>query len=112
VIGLDDNELLLRCSCGSKEHIAWLTYEPADQRDHNMKEMGDDWYLSIGLDRFRFWKRLRTAVRYVFGSYERYGAYVEIVLKNEDMDKISTFIGTRLAETHLAELRAEEAKES
>lgn len=110
---LDDNELLLRCSCGSKEHIAWLTYEPEFSRGNNLKEAEDDWYLAIGLDRFGFWKRQRIAFNYLFRPHaNRFGAYIELVLKNDDVDKLADFITRRLAQKHLDEIREQEAADA
>jgi hypothetical protein len=32
-----ENELLMRCSCHSAEHIAWLIHELDDDRGNNLK---------------------------------------------------------------------------
>lgn len=96
MINLADNELLLRCSCNSHEHIAFLIHEPDDSRGNNLKGEHDDWYLSVMLDHFPFWKRLRKGLQYIFrpGSI-RYGMTAELVLRSEDMDRIAKFIGAR-----------------
>lgn len=96
MINLRDNELLIRCSCYSNDHSAFLIYEPDDSRGNNIKGIDDDWYLSVMLDHFIFWKRVKLAFKYIFAPYSiRYGMSTELVLKNEDMDKIVNFINVR-----------------
>jgi hypothetical protein len=90
MINLADNELLLRCSCHSSEHVAWLIHEPDDSRDD------DSWYLSVTLDHFPFWKRLRIGLRYVFAPLSlKYGMTAELVLRSEDVDRLAAFISKR-----------------
>ena len=50
MINVRDNELLMRCSCWSSSHIAWLIHEPTEERGNNLKGIDDDWYLSVTLD--------------------------------------------------------------
>lgn len=96
MINVAENELLLRCSCGSPEHIAWLIHDPDDDRGNKIKAEQDDWYLSVMLDHFAFLKRVRTAFRYVFAPHTiKYGMFAELVLRTEDIDKISEFIARR-----------------
>jgi hypothetical protein len=96
LINVAENELLLRCSCGAAEHIAWLVHEPDDTRGNNLKSEHDDWYLSVMLDHFSFWKRVRKAVQYIFHpSSIRYGMTADLVLRSEDVDKIAEFIQKR-----------------
>jgi|SRR5208282_6749089 len=93
MINLEDNELLLRCSCGSKDHIAFLIHDPDTSRGNNLKGEHDDWYLSIMLDHFGFWRRIRMALKYIFRpTLMRYGMSAELVLRSEDVDKIASFI--------------------
>ena len=88
MINVEDNELLIRCSCHSPEHIAWLIHDLED----------DVWFLSVMLDHFPFWKRVRTGFRYVFAPHTvKYGMTAELVLRSEDVDKISEFIRARRA---------------
>lgn len=95
MINVAENELLMRCSCGSGEHIAWLIHDEWD-RDNNLKGEQDDWYLSVMLDHFPFWKRVRKAFRYVFVPQTlKYGMTAELVLRNEDVDKLAQFILAR-----------------
>jgi hypothetical protein len=96
MINLRDNELMMRCSCFSHDHIAFLIHEPDDERGNNLKGENDDWYLSVMLDHFGFWKRVRMGLRYVFRPYTiRYGMSAELVLRNDDIDKLAEFIAVR-----------------
>lgn len=93
MINLQDNELLLRCSCYSNEHHAFLIYDRSSSRENNLKGEDDDWYLSTSLCQFPFWKRVLKAFFYVFlPSRIKYGMYSELVLKTQDMDDIVDFI--------------------
>lgn len=83
----------MRCSCHSADHIAWLIHEPDDSRGNNLKGEHDDWYLSVMLDHFALWKRVRMAFRYVFAPHTiKYGMTAELVLRTEDIDKLYEFI--------------------
>lgn len=93
MINVAENELLMRCSCHSAEHIAWLIHEPDDDRGNNLKGERDDWYLSVMLDHFPFWKRFRKGFRYIFAPQTiKYGMTAELVLRTEDIDKLYEFI--------------------
>lgn len=94
-VGLEDNEMLLRCACHSADHLAFLVHEPDDTRGNNLKGQDDDWYLSILLDRRPWWRRVVLATKYVLGVRVRYGAYAELVLRNEDVERLASFITRR-----------------
>jgi len=94
--GIADNEFLMRCACFSSDHYAWLIHEPDDSRGNNLKGVDDDWYLSVSLAHFGFWKRVRKALRYIFSPLSlKYGMTAEIVLRTEDIDKLAEFICMR-----------------
>jgi len=105
MINVADNELLLRCSCHSAEHIAFLIHDPDDSRGNNLKGENDDWYLSVMLDHFTFWKRVRKALRYVFAPQSiKYGMTAELVLRTEDIDKIAEWICVRRLPSALSDI--------
>lgn len=109
MINVAENELLLRCSCHSAEHIAFLIHDPDETRGNNLKGENDDWYLSVMLDHFTFWKRVRTAFRYVFAPQSiKYGMTAELVLRTEDIDKIAEFICVRRLPAALSAAVSEE----
>jgi len=95
-VNVPDNEIMLRCACGHSDHTAFLIHEPDDTRGNNLKGEHDDWYLSVRLDHFHIWKRLRMALRYAFAPHTiTYGTTAELVLRSEDVDKLCEFIVTR-----------------
>ena len=97
-INLQDNEIMLRCACHSHEHTAMLTHEPDEFRDCNLKGETDDWYLSVSLANHHFGRRVKKAFQYVFRpSTIRYGMYAEIVLRDEDVERVAEFIRERRA---------------
>ena len=102
---LNENEFLLRCACGDRtEHVAWLIYEADDSRGNNLKGGGDDWYLHVALDpRRNIFRRLWLALKYVWQPWKTYYVgYAELVLRNEDIDKLQEFIVTRRLPAELA----------
>lgn len=56
------------CQCNSLQHLFVVT--PAE----------DEIYLEVHLSPLPFWKRVRNAVRYVFGRRSKYGDFEEIIL--------------------------------
>jgi hypothetical protein len=94
--GLEVNEFFMRCACHASDHCAMLTHEPDSARGNNISGVDDEWYLSVRLDQFGFWKRFRTGLRYIFSPYSiKYGTSVEIVLRNEDIAALEDFIMRR-----------------
>lgn len=94
MIDTKDDELLIRCNCGTREHQAWLVYEK--NQEPEKYPCGDDWYLTVMLDNFGFWKRVRKAFQYVFSPMSlKYGMTAEIVLLDSDVDRIAEFIKER-----------------
>jgi hypothetical protein len=78
------------------DYIAFLIHDPDTERGNNLKGEHDDWYLSVMLDHFRFWKRVRMGLRYIFRPDTiRYGMTAELVLRTEDIDRLQEFIVTR-----------------
>lgn len=56
------------CQCNSLQHLFVVTPEE------------DEIYLEVHLSPLPFWKRVRNAVRYVFGRRSKYGDFEEIIL--------------------------------
>lgn len=92
----ENNVFIMRCACYSAPHTAMLIHEPDDTRGNNLKGEHDDWYLSVLLDNFHFWKRVRTAFRYIFAPRTiPYGMTAELVLRTEDVTRLANFITRR-----------------
>ena len=64
------------CSCKHPEHQLLLSY-------HDFPEP-DDLYISMHLAKQNFFKRIWTAIKYVFGKQSDYGAFDEIILSKKD----------------------------
>jgi hypothetical protein len=99
-VNVVDDEILLRCACGNLKHIAYLIHDPSDRYDggdrHLQKERCN-WHLTVTLNTPGFFDRIRQAVRYVIAPHTlRFGNYVELALRNEDMDRLAEFIEVRL----------------
>ena len=76
-------------------HVAWLVHEPDDSRGNNLKGEQDDWYLTVMLDHFPFWKRLSTGLRYIFAPLSlKYGMTAELVLRSEDIEAACVHLET------------------
>jgi hypothetical protein len=74
----------LICSCSSTEHQIILSYiEPEDDPII---------YVSIHLTPKSFWSRLLYAIKYLFGYKCQYGAFDEILLGPEHIDKLQAAI--------------------
>jgi len=89
---INKDEIILRCACGDKmDHFATLIYEPWDDQGNNIKGEHDDWYLTVRLDKFHFWKRLKVAWKYLWGIETNF-EYIEMALRNQDMADIAKWI--------------------
>ncbi len=90
---------MLRCSCGTRTHVAHLCFDPMTARGNNLKEEGDDSHLGGTLDStFPFWHRAWLALKYIFAARAS-GLYFEIVLKNGDVARVADFIKGKLVES-------------
>lgn len=99
MINIEENEILMRCSCHASGHMALLVHDPDESRGNNLKGCGDDWYLSVSLVQHSFWRRVGKSFQYVFCPRRiRDGMYAEsIVLTNDDVDRVASFIIDRRA---------------
>lgn len=77
------------CSCGCSEHLIRL-----QQFDwvREGKILDTDIGVSIHLSQHAgFFRRLWTAIKYVFGHRSEYGDFDEILLEDKDIDEIINF---------------------
>lgn len=81
------NEMTMRCECHSSDHTILVDY------DHEQREL----YLAIHLSQSKnFWGRLVHAVKYVFGYTSRYGAWDEVILRQQDCAQLVTLLQKRV----------------
>jgi len=76
---------LFVCACHNLEHQLVLSYFD-DERDV---------YLSVHLCKHGFFRRLWIAVRYLFGRRSPYGAFEEIILREEDVNRLNDILSQR-----------------
>lgn len=69
---------VLTCECSSAEHIVVFSY----WGDEN------EVYLSVHLAKVPLWRRIKYAIKYIFGYQSKYGAFDEIILGNKNYDKV------------------------
>lgn len=77
-----ENELLI-CQCENIEHQLIFSYFPED----------NEVYLSIHLvPEYSIWKRIKNAIKYIFGYRCMYGHFDEFIFKKEDSDKLQSVV--------------------
>lgn len=82
-------EDLILCSCNSPEHQMIVYYN--DNFSDGHKEV----YLQVHLKSLPFWKRIKYALRYIFGYKSKYGAWDEFIFNDLNADqfiKIGNFL--------------------
>lgn len=84
-IDMRQNKHLLICSCHSTEHQI-IIYENTDPL------YGPEAYVHIHLIKRSFWKRLKYAIKYIFGYKSRYGAWDEFILEPKHADKLEQLL--------------------
>lgn len=73
-----DKTEVMYCACSSMEHIVCFGYFDEEP----------EIYVSVHLKKHGFWKRLKYAVKYLFGFQCKYGAFEEIVLGTKHYEKM------------------------
>ena len=69
---------VLICDCNSTEHQIVVTYDDED----NVA------YCHIHLVHHGFWRRVKAAMKYIFGYKCRFGQWDEFIMKPEHADKL------------------------
>lgn len=69
-------EHFIKCDCGDPHHQVILNW------DDETTDKGNVWgvFAEIHLTKFDFWKRLKVAIKYIFGKQSIYGAFDEIII--------------------------------
>jgi len=98
-VNVANDEILLRCACDNLKHIAYLVHDPDNRYkgvDWHLQRERFNWYLTITLNAPGIFDRIRQAARYIFAPHTvRSGNYVELMLWNEDVDRLAEFIEMR-----------------
>jgi hypothetical protein len=89
-----DKAVLLLCNCNHAEHqliFKKISYtdEYLDLHDGNArKELEEEVFIDIHLSPLPFWKRVKFAIKYVFGYQSRYGAFQEIITTTDKLRNV------------------------
>ena len=75
---------LLLCECSSTEHQMVISYFNDD--------IDPMVYVSVNLVGQGFWGRIKTAIKHIFGYKSKYGAYDEIILGPQHIEKLAAVI--------------------
>lgn len=73
---------LFVCACYNVEHQIIFTYDPE----------WDEIYASVYLRPDNFFKRIKNAVKYIFGHRSRYGDFDEFIFNNNDIERLKTVL--------------------
>ena len=74
--------LLFLCECSSIEHQLIFSYSK------DFEEV----FVHTHLSKRNFWGRLKYGFKYIFGYQCRFGAFDEIILNNDDVDKLEKIV--------------------
>lgn len=70
---------LLICKCENVEHQIIFLHDPED----------DEVYMEVHLvPEYNIWKRIKQAIKYIFGHRSRYGDFDCFIFKKEDAHKL------------------------
>lgn len=78
------------CECHSLEHI----FVFSDMCDINGSYDESGPYIHIFLKEHVWYKRILTAIKYIFGFKTKYGHYDEIILKPKDIIRLKNLLET------------------
>lgn len=82
----EDNEKIqsLICDCGYYGHqINFTTFPPEGH-----EEIDNNVYITIHLEKYGFWKRLKYGIRYIFGYDTPNGHYSDMITSKQDLRNI------------------------
>ena len=78
-------EEILICQCHSIEHSIVFLYDDSDLDDQFV-------YMNIHLQKQPLWRRIKYAIKYIFGHQSNVGAFNEIILDKEDVPKLERLV--------------------
>lgn len=80
-------DILFTCDCGDLQHQMVISYIPEDSG------IVDNIYVSVLLKKLPWYKRIIAGIQYIFGKQSKFGYFDEIILQNEDVDKLEKIVG-------------------
>jgi len=79
---MNKRKIIFECSCRDIEHVLMFDLDTSEEGFPLLLAFVYLWY---GLP---FWKRVRNAIKYVFGYKTRYGDFGEFILSDGDEDDL------------------------
>jgi len=93
--------VLAKCECSHPEHyVSFCWWEDAYSNAWN------EMYVHVGMATQTFWRRVKFAIRYLFGYQSGFGAFEEVVLSPEDVQVLAEYLtdaATKLNKQNLIE---------
>lgn len=75
----------LICQCNSEEHQFSFVWFEDEQGQGEV-------FMEIHLTPDTFWRRLKKAIKYIFGHRSEYGDFDEVILKKTDVTKLERVV--------------------
>ena len=97
---------ILVCQCGDVNHQLVFTYWPADKNLKDEPQVYVDIHLVKSSSIF---KRIKIALKYIFGKPCKYGSFDEVILRPEDYQKLENVV-TYLKTSYLNILKEKKNK--
>jgi hypothetical protein len=83
---------LFICDCGDVEHQFIISHDTED------KEI----YISVHLSSYMsFFKRIITAVKYIFGKKSKYGAFDIVILNKNQIIELKDFLNQKIKDFNI-----------
>lgn len=73
---------LFVCACYNVEHQIIFGYDPK----------WDEIYVSIHLRPDNFFKRIKNAIKYIFGHRSKWGDFDEFIFNDKDIERLKTIL--------------------
>lgn len=78
-----EDRIIFVCDCHSLEHQLAIYYDEEFNQLHFEPHL---------VDSHIWWQRLIFGIKYIFGHKSRYGAWDDMILKNEDIPKLQYYL--------------------
>lgn len=73
---------VLVCDCNSTEHQMVIYHDEEDKL----------FYCHIHLVHYGFWRRLKAAIKYLFGYHSKYGQWDELILSKNHLPQLRAIV--------------------
>ena len=81
---MEQNELII-CKCHNSEHQIIFKYWDDDLHDYV--------YMDVLINpEYKLWRRIKEAIKYIFGYRSKYGMFDEFILDKKDIPKLEKIV--------------------